>query len=134
MVDSLKWNCEKFGWEHANIKINNTVLEVQTGTQLQVQNFRQTVTGNHHSRKGKNLSVKTLDLTMRQTKHTCNVEHKIIQHKHENYSAFQNLCPTTSILSFLDIFRIIYGQKIKIFNIALPARSWSSFYWAILKI
>ena len=62
MVDSLKWNCEKFGWEHANIKINNTVLEVQTGTQQQAQNNRQS-----SQAKGKNFSVKTPDLTIRQT-------------------------------------------------------------------
>ena len=32
------------------------------------------------------------------------------------YSTFNNLCPTTSIWSFLAIFRIIFGQQI------LPAR------------
>ena len=51
-----------------------------------------------------------------------------------NYSAFKNLCPTTSIWSFLTIFRIIFGQKNEIFKIAFPARPSGSFYWAILKI
>ena len=54
--------------------------------------------------------------------------------KLEFYSAFKNWCPTTSIWSFLAIFRIIFGQKIEIFKIALPARPSGSFYWAILKI
>ena len=38
----------------------------------------------------------------------------------------QNLW-TTSIWSFLEIFRIIFGQKIEIFKIALPARTSGSF-------
>ena len=38
------------------------------------------------------------------------------------YSEFKNLCPTTSIWSFSDVFRMSFGQKIEIFKIALPAR------------
>ena len=50
------------------------------------------------------------------------------------YSAFKIYGPTTSIWSFLEIFRIIFGKKIIIIKIAFPARFPSSFYWAILKI
>ena len=51
-----------------------------------------------------------------------------------NYRALTNWCPTTSIWSFLDIFRIIVGQKMLIFKISFPARPTGSFYGAILKI
>ena len=37
------------------------------------------------------------------------------------YSAFNNFGRTTLIWSYLEIFRIIFGQKIEIFKIALPA-------------
>ena len=36
------------------------------------------------------------------------------------YSAFKNVSPTTSIWSFLEIFRIIFGKKIEILLVRLP--------------
>ena len=50
-----------------------------------------------------------------------------------SYSTFKNFGPTSSIWSFLEIFRIILGEKIELFKIALPARPSGSFYLAILK-
>ena len=46
----------------------------------------------------------------------------------------QKFGPTTSIWSFLGIFRMNFGKKIEIFKIAFPARPSGSFYWTIWKI
>ena len=46
----------------------------------------------------------------------------------DSYSAFKIFWPGFEIWSFLEIFRIIFGQKIKIFKIALPARPSGSIY------
>ena len=58
-----------------------------------------------------------------------------------DYSAFKIVGPATSIWSFLEIFRIIFGRKIEIFKISradadsqMPVRHLGSFYWANLKI
>ena len=44
------------------------------------------------------------------------------------YSAFKMVGPTTELWSFLEIFRIVFGQKIEIFKIALPnLQIWPNF-------
>ena len=60
-------------------------------------------------------------------------ESALIHNTHVNYSAFNNFGLTSSICSFLEIFRIIFGQNIEILIISLLARPSGSFYWAILK-
>ena len=44
------------------------------------------------------------------------VEQTVVPDNLTNYSAFKNISPTTSIWSFLEIFRIIFGQKNKFSN------------------
>ena len=51
-----------------------------------------------------------------------------IKTAYTDYSAFKHFGPTTSIWSFLEIFRIIFGQNTEIIKVALPARPLCSFY------
>ena len=48
---------------------------------------------------------------------------KIQTEAEKSYSAFENFGPTTSIWSFLEIFRINFGQKIEIFVLLIFERT-----------
>ena len=125
--------------EQLKVQVGKTITGIigclKSGTPLDFSNFKamhkDTPIFNIIHNKSKNDNETNFELYIKEVdKQLQTLELKLVP----IYSAFENFGPTTEIWSFLEIYSIIFGQKIEIFEIAFPARSRARFIGQFLKI